>query len=166
MLHFLFLAPYSTKCPGDQIINRTWCPDDAKTTGHRTCKKKICGCEHNTGNLSSAYNVAQSAEQYRLNTDIYIEVMNVTKEERNKRKYEYQQRWTILYRHRRLCIHTHTHTHICAHTNTIQTVGTKDSITQLKCSEKRNVLSLFFKEGRKVECLTSWVRLFQMWGLK
>ena len=45
-------------------------------------------------------------------------------------------------------IHTHTHTHKCADTNTIQTVGAKDN-TQMKYLEKRNVLSLFLKEGRK-----------------
>ena len=76
---------------------------------------------------------------------------------------------TTLYRLRRLCIHTHTHIHTheyaCSQTNTIQTDVAKDSITQSKCSEKRNVLSLFLKEGRVVECLTSWGRLFQMSGL-
>ena len=77
---------------------------------------------------------------------------------------------TTLYRLRRLCIHTHTHIHTheyaCSQTNTIQTDVAKDSITQSKCSEKRNVLSLFLKEGRVVECLTSWGRLFQMWRPK
>ena len=32
--------------------------------------------------------------------------------------------------------------------------------------EKRNVLSLLLKEERVAECLMSWGRLFQMWGLK
>ena len=69
---------------------------------------------------------------------------------------------THTYTHTHTHIHTHTHTHTCEHTNTIQTVGAKDSITQLKCSEKRNVMSLFLKEGRVVECLMSRGRLFQM----
>ena len=55
----------------------------------------------------------------------------------------------------------HTHTHIYPHTNTIQPVGVRDSITQLKCSEKNNVLSLFLKgESRRVSGV--WVRLFLM----
>ena len=37
-------------------------------------------------------------------------------------------------------------------TNTMYTVGVKDSVTQLKCAQKRNVLSLFLKEGRVGEC--------------
>ena len=82
----------------------------------------------------------------------------------------YQHNWTMLYRHRQLLTHTHAHPHTnmhahtykCAHTNTIQTVGVKDNNTQLKCSEKRNVLSLFLKKWRELECLTSWGRLFQM----
>ena len=49
----------------------------------------------------------------------------------------------------------HTHAYTCVHTNIIQTVGVKDSITQLKCSEKRNLSSLFLKEGRVVKCPTS-----------
>ena len=56
----------------------------------------------------------------------------------------------------RLCTgiddYVHTYTHVRAraqaHKNTIQTVWMKDSITQLKCSEKRNLLSLFLKERR------------------
>ena len=47
-------------------------------------------------------------------------------------------------------------------TNTMYTVGVKDSVTQLKCAQKRNVLSLFLKEGRELECLTFWGRLFQI----
>ena len=39
--------------------------------------------DKNTGNLWSAYPVAQSAEQYRLNTYMYIEIMNIIKKEKN-----------------------------------------------------------------------------------
>ena len=41
---------------------------------------------NNTGNLYSAYPVAQSAEQYRLNTYKYIEIINVDKKENKNRK--------------------------------------------------------------------------------
>ena len=41
---------------------------------------------NNTGTLYSAYPVAQSAEQYRLNTYMYIEIMNVVKEGKKKKK--------------------------------------------------------------------------------
>ena len=37
---------------------------------------------NNTGNLYSAYLVAQSAEQYRLNTYIYIEIIDVIKKKK------------------------------------------------------------------------------------
>ena len=45
----------------------------------------------NTGNLQSAYPVAQSAEQYRLNTYMFIEIMNeimnvIKKKEKKKKK--------------------------------------------------------------------------------
>ena len=77
----------------------------------------------------------------------------------------------MLYRHRQLLTHTHahphtnmhahTHTHKCAQTNTIQTVEAKAINTQLKCSEKRNVLSWFLKEGTELKCLTSWGEVVQ-----
>ena len=61
--------------------------------------------------------------------------------------------------HARAHTHTNTHTHTphacvlthkCADTNTIQTAGAKDNNTQLKCAEKRNVLSLFFEGWEKI----------------
>ena len=36
----------------------------------------------------------------------------------------------------------------------------------MKYSEKRNDLSWLLKEERVAECLTSWGRLFQVWGPK
>ena len=65
--------------------------------------------------------MAQSAEQYRLNTYMYIEIMNVVKK---KRKYalintaeqnctgidNYLSIYIYIYIH--IYIHTHTHTHI------------------------------------------------------
>ena len=33
------------KVPWIPNCNGTLCPDDAKTIGHQTCKRKICGCE-------------------------------------------------------------------------------------------------------------------------
>ena len=59
---------------------------------------------------------------------------------------------THIHTHTHTYTHTtrmHTHTHKCTDTNTIQTVGAKDDDTQLKCSEKRNVLSLFLFFLRK-----------------
>ena len=46
------------------------------------CSKMDAGSlnhNNNTRNLSSAYPVAQSTEQYRLNTYMYIEIKNVVK---------------------------------------------------------------------------------------
>ena len=49
----------------------------------------------------------------------------------------------------RACAHTHTHTHAHAHAHTLyRLIKMKDSIANLKYSEKRNVLSLFLKEER------------------
>ena len=45
-------------------------------------------------------------------------------------------------------IHAHTHTYTCAHTNTIQTVWAKDSITQLKCCLREEKCLEFVSEGR------------------
>ena len=88
---------------------------------------------NNTGNLWIAYPVAQSAEQYRLNTYMYIEIMNVVKKKKEQKIFTYQQNWTTLYRHRQperererereremhelthARTHTHTHTHTHAH---------------------------------------------------
>ena len=72
--------------------------------------------------------------------------------------------YTCSHTHACSCTHTHTHTliHVRAHKHYTDTVEAKDSITQLICSEKRNVLCLFLKEERVVECLMSWGRLFQM----
>ena len=124
--------------------------------------------------------MAQSTEHYRLNTYMYIDIMNVVK---TRRQFSYTNttgrrctgidNYIYIYTHTHTHIHTrararththahkhrhttrmHTHTHKCADTNTIQTVGAKDN-TQMKYLEKRNVLSLFLKEGRKLECLTS-----------
>ena len=40
VLHFFFLSPCRTKCPGYQISIGTWCPNNAKTVGHQTCRKQ------------------------------------------------------------------------------------------------------------------------------
>ena len=48
-------------------------------TGYYLIETKFC---------VSAYPVAQSAEQYRLNTYIYIEIMDVV-EKREKKKFKY-----------------------------------------------------------------------------
>ena len=46
-----------------------------------------------------------------------------------------------------ICTHTHTpYAHTQTHTNNIQTTGVKDSVAQLKYSERRNVFILFLKE--------------------
>ena len=127
--------------------------------------------------------MAQSTEQYRLNTYMYIEIMNVVikKKKKKKRKCSYINtaggrctgidNYIYIHPHPHAHTHTHTHTHThhahahthkCAHTNTKQTAGAKDNNTQLKRSEKRHVSSLLLKERRELECLTSWGRLFQI----
>ena len=110
--------------------------------------------------------MVQSVEQYRLNTYMYIEIMNVVKKE--KKNHILTQLDDVVQAYTTICIHTHihagtrarththagarahthtqnththtqharAHTHKCADTNTIQTVGAKDNNTQLKCSEK------------------------------
>ena len=52
------------------------------------------------GDLSNDYLVAQSAEQYRLNTHTYMEIMNVVKKKEEKKMYIYEHSLTTLYRHR------------------------------------------------------------------
>ena len=55
--------------------------------------------------------MTQSAEQYRLSTHKYIEIMIVVKKKKEKKTFTYQQSLTTLYRHRQLYMHTHTHAH-------------------------------------------------------
>ena len=80
---------------------------------------------NNTGNLWSAYPLAQGTEQYRLNTDMYIEIMNVVKEKKKENVLINTAGWRCTgiddYAHTHTHTHTHTHshkhTHTCMHTH-------------------------------------------------
>ena len=70
--------------------------------------------------------MAESVEQYRLNTYMYIEIMNVVKKRERKKK---ERKCSYINTAGRHCtgidiyiyIHIHTHTHARAHTHTTRT---------------------------------------------
>ena len=105
--------------------------------------------------------MAESAEQYRLNTYMYIKMTNVVKERRKKTCIStqlddvVQAETTMSTRTHTPYAQTHTpyahtNTHTCTHTITIQSIGVKDRVAQLKCSERRNVFILFLKKEKVV----------------
>ena len=61
--------------------------------------------------------MAQSTEQYRLNTYMYTEIMSLKRKKRRKCSYiKYQHSWTTLHRHTQLYIYIYTSKHIYTHT--------------------------------------------------